>query len=429
MTFFTYFAQVSLYAAIMLGIYCIVWRNRPLHFYSRLYLLASLAIPAVLPFLHVPAAVREQIIITGYSTALPEIGLGTAGNTPGAGAVTVHALLMLLYLAGCVLFAVLYLRAYRRLHKKLQQGQSIQYADHTIITGTGIGPGTLGTRIFFPAAHTDPVIVQHELAHIQARHRYDAFFLQAMQVIFWASPAHWFIGRELKMVHEFEADRVASKETDITDYASLLLSQSFGSAHPFVIAQSFFHHPLKRRIMMLQKMNAPKRNILLLAAFVLTAGFMSTVLLAQTRKQGQGATAATPVTDAVSRYPDAMRNYPRQSGEVRTLADGTIAFKTADKMPAFNGNMREWLLKNMRYPDPKAEHDDRERAVVQFTVTAEGQIMKPELLQSSGNKAFDEEAVRAVSNMPAWKPGIQQGKPVTVLCTLPISFNPDQPGC
>jgi len=40
-------------------------------------------------------------------------------------------------------------------------------------------------------------------------------------------------------------------------------------------------------------------------------------------------------------------------------------------------------------------------------------------------KAFDlieQEAVRVITSMPAWKPGEQQGKTVNVQFTVPISF-------
>lgn len=40
--FFIYLAQVSIYAAVLWGIYCAVWRGKPLLRGSRIYLLAAL---------------------------------------------------------------------------------------------------------------------------------------------------------------------------------------------------------------------------------------------------------------------------------------------------------------------------------------------------------------------------------------------------
>jgi negative regulator of sigma E activity len=41
---------------------------------------------------------------------------------------------------------------------------------------------------------------------------------------------------------------------------------------------------------------------------------------------------------------------------------------------------------------------------------------------SSVDPALDAEALRIVSLMPQWQPGKQQGKPVIVFYTIPVTF-------
>ena len=53
-------------------------------------------------------------------------------------------------------------------------------------------------------------------------------------------------------------------------------------------------------------------------------------------------------------------------------------------------------------------------------INSEFEIFK--VLKSLGS-GLDEEAVRVLEASPNWKPGIQNGKPVRVQYTLPISFN------
>ena len=237
------------------------------------------------------------------------------------------------------------------------------------------------TRIFFPSNQIDSVIVQHELAHIQAGHRYDSLLLQLMHVIFWVSPAHWLLGRELKTVHEFEADKIASEGVDTVDYASLLLSQSFGTPHSFrdrtflLFSFSFFRYPLNRRIMMLQKMKAPKGRTLLIAAAALTVGFMGTVLLAQTKGPASGNSAPLRDSTAVVIDMDVVaKNTPPRAGEISLFNNGTIAFKTVEKMPAFNGDLQGWLRNNMQYPDSIRAEKAKGGCMMQFTVAEDGKI-------------------------------------------------------
>ena len=428
MTVLLYFAQVSLYAAIMCGIYFIVWRNRPLHTYSRVYLLASLVLPVVLPFIHLPLS--PQYATAVYSVTLSQVSIAPSPAAQSSREVLWPEVLAWLYVGGCLLLAALYARAYVRLNVKLRQGRRVQYNGHTIIKDTEIGPGTLGTRIFFPSDKIDRLIVQHELAHIQAGHRYDSLLLQVMHVIFWVSPAHWLLGRELKTVHEFEADKIASEGVDTVDYASLLLSQSFGAPHSFAIAHSFFRHPLKRRIMMLQKMKTPKGNSLLIAAAALTVGFMSTVLLAQTKGPANGGDAPLRDSTAVVIDMDVVaKNTPPKAGEISLFNNGTIAFKTVEKMPAFNGDLQGWLRSNMQYPDSIRADKAKGGCMMQFTVAEDGAILSPQLLRSSGDAGLDSEAMRVVSKMPKWLPGIQKGKPVPVIFTMAIFFKPNMGGC
>jgi TonB family protein len=422
-----YLIQVSLYALVMWGIYLLVWHNRPLHTYSRIYLLAALVLPAILPFIHIPVHLTDSAPLANYSVMLPQVNITSAGRAQYLHVVGWPELFAWFYAGGSVLLVIYYLVTYARINKQLAQGTLLPLNDHTIITGTAIGPGTLGKRIFFPSTEVDNLILRHELAHIHAGHRYDSFLLQLLHVIYWISPAHWLIGKELKIVHEFEADRIASEGVDTADYASLLLSQSFGIPHSFAIAQSFFRHPLNRRIMMLQKMKTPKRSILLIAALVLTTGFMGTVLLAQTAVAGKPVpglnitTAELETAIALLDMKVISRNTPAKPGEIMIMNDGRIVFKTVEKLPSFNGKW-EWLQNNVHYPEAAKAQGREGTAIIQFIVDERGEILKPRLTRTSGHKDLDEEALRAVKTMPAWKPGTQGGKPVPVLITLPVYF-------
>lgn len=426
-----YFVQVSLYAAAMWAIYAAVWRNKPLHRHSRVYLLASLVLPTVLPLVHLPLG--KAAAIAGYSVTLPAVGIGAVHQIqPSAGFAPLD-MLVWLYLSGAMLLAFLYTRAYIRIRQKLRGGYPTHHDGYTILTHTGIGPGTLGRRIFFPSGEVDPAILRHELAHIDSGHRYDSLLLQIAHVLFWMSPAHWIIGRELKTVHEFDADRLASAGLDMHHYASLLLSHSFGAPHPLAIAHSFFHHPLKRRITMLQKTASPKRATLLTAALLLTVGFAGTALVAQARKTEKtpnttAPSAARATADGVEKM-DEIVKHARPVGEVRMLDAFSFAFRTVDKAPAFDGEMYRWIAQALRYPALSRGLKQEGVCTVQFTVAEDGRLLQPRVQRSSGYGQLDDEALRVVRSMPAWKPGVQNGKTVAVSVSLPVYFSLVAGGC
>ena len=48
--------------------------------------------------------------------------------------------------------------------------------------------------------------------------------------------------------------------------------------------------------------------------------------------------------------------------------------------------------------------------------------MLPEKIATIGRSDLDKEALRVINKMPLWKPGLQNGKPVSVYFNLPVTF-------
>ena len=96
-------------------------------------------------------------------------------------------------------------------------------------------------------------------------------------------------------------------------------------------------------------------------------------------------------------------------------------FKFVEQMPSSGYNIGEYLGSNIHYPDSSRHHHMEGRVIVKFIVDEEGNIGDCQLVRGI-DKYCDAEAIRVVSNMPRWKPGRQNGKPVPVWFTLPIVF-------
>ena len=334
------------------------------------------------------------------------------------------SILFAAYVAVSAALAARCVYSYLRLRVRLGQHPRERQAGYTLVRGTDIGPGTLGRLIFLPGRDTELGILRHEVAHIRSGHRFDLALLLASRVVFWISPAHWLLGRELRIVHEFEADRIASAGESAQDYADLLLQVQFAACTPVSSSHSFFHHPLKRRIMMLQKKAPANAKMLLAATLLLTAGFTGTVLFAQTT----GGTAGPALAMRTKPLrPDVLRNnyMQPQPGTVTTMGDGRIVFTKVDQMPKFDGELMKWLIANVRHPGTEFKG----RCLVQFTVDASGNVVQPMIEKSSGDPKVDAEALRVIRSMPAWKPGLQGGIPVSVLYKLPFNFGNLGEGC
>ena len=100
-------------------------------------------------------------------------------------------------------------------------------------------------------------------------------------------------------------------------------------------------------------------------------------------------------------------------------------FEVVEQMPEFpDGGMpglMQFLSKNIRYPVNAQKNGTQGRVTVQFIVNVDGSISHIGILRGA-DPELDGEAVRVISTMPNWKPGMQKGKAVRVKYTVPVMF-------
>ena len=100
-------------------------------------------------------------------------------------------------------------------------------------------------------------------------------------------------------------------------------------------------------------------------------------------------------------------------------------FEVVEQMPEFpNGGMAglmQYLSKNIKYPTIAQENGTQGRVTVQFIVNRDGSIVDAKVLRGV-DPYLDKEAIRVISSMPKWKPGMQRGKAVRVKYTVPVMF-------
>lgn len=99
-------------------------------------------------------------------------------------------------------------------------------------------------------------------------------------------------------------------------------------------------------------------------------------------------------------------------------------FTVVEEQPQFPGgeNARQlFLAQNIQYPE-KAKANNIEGIVfATFIVETDGTISHVKILKGIGS-GCDEEVIRVLKKMPAWKPGFQRGKNVRVKINMPVKF-------
>lgn len=113
---------------------------------------------------------------------------------------------------------------------------------------------------------------------------------------------------------------------------------------------------------------------------------------------------------------------------VRAMLSVPVTFKSfyeiVETMPEFPGGrnaMYNFINQNRVYPEEALENKIEGQVIVSLLVAADGSLSNIELAKGIGG-GCDEEALRLVSIMPAWQPGMHYGKPVAVKYNLAVGF-------
>ena len=99
-------------------------------------------------------------------------------------------------------------------------------------------------------------------------------------------------------------------------------------------------------------------------------------------------------------------------------------YDVVEEMPQFPGGpsaLFEYLSNNLQYPVVAEENGVQGRVIVTFIVEKDGSISNAKVVKAV-DPSLDKEAIRLVESMPNWIPGKQNGEPVRVKYTVPVTF-------
>jgi len=261
-----YFLQSVLASGILYGYYHLALRNKKFHQYNRFYLLGSVVISNLIPFLNIPIYFEEKEIHSSVvlqtlqtisspagvrETAAPQIISAAATPTPFNWNIVLYGLYILA-------IAILLLRILISLRKisVIIKNNPVEHVGgiHFVNTTEPGTPFSFFSWLFWNKqieirSDNGKQIFRHELFHIQQKHSLDILFMEAITAIFWINPFLHLMRKEQKAIHEFLADHFALRKTDKWTYAELLLMQALNTRQRLV--NPFFHNQIKRRIAMI----------------------------------------------------------------------------------------------------------------------------------------------------------------------------------
>ncbi len=426
------------------------------HRFNRVALLAVMAIALVLPWIRI--SMNASTPVASQMVVLEELLI-----TPGGAVAAQHAahpwtmtsVATVIYIIGIAMALVWLLHSQWSLHRLLKQGRRESLPSGATLH---IVPGDQTPFSYFKHIvinerdyRDNPrEILTHEQAHISLRHSWDVLFMGLVTLFQWWNPAAWLLCRELRQVHEYEADEtVINQGVDVKQYQLLLIRKSVGD-QLFSMANNFNYQSLKKRIRMMT-MNKSSRWKTLRALAVVPVIALALLAFANPKSVAAVVTTsvqqdhavqsvmqslepanieadATPEAVEVEAEPEEAPAIDEANTEEQVTEEpvpqSKKVYESVEQMPEFPGGMEglmRYLQQNVQYPPIAVQNNVQGRVVVQFIIDETGQVGDVEVVRSVSEEV-DAEAVRVIKSMPKFEPGRQNGEPVAVWYTLPIAF-------
>lgn len=296
-----YILKSSLLLTLLYGGFALLLSRETFHRFNRLALLCVLVASLVLPPIHLnlekPSFLRyeevsvPQIEIVALPNQNEEQDIATPQPTLPSTEETMQVptfridiirVVKCLYFFGLLVSLAIFFMQFTRLIRELRGGVRTkdEFGNTVVIRGGDFAPYSFLRYIIISASdyeHLRQPILAHEHAHIRLRHTYDLLLLEAVKSIQWFNPFVYLLGRDLKTVHEYEADNaVLNLGIDAKTYQLLLVTKAVGSRLQ-TVCNNLSHHSLKNRIKMMHK---NKSNRWLMSKGIILPTLMALALVA-----------------------------------------------------------------------------------------------------------------------------------------------------
>lgn len=266
-----YVIKAAITLALLYSCFFLFLSKETFHRFNRCMLVGIMLVSLVMPMFHFttshPTTLNEEVYqMQNYIEHDTTPIIVTAQQAQG---ITWIQALTWIYMAGVVLMLILTLVQATSLIRFMSSG--VRHTDSqgntVILHNNDVPPFSIFRYIVMSVKDYESsrqYILTHEQEHIRLGHTYDLLLLQGMKTLMWFNPFIWFLSRDLKAVHEYEADQaIINQGIDAKSYQQLLVMKVVGNRlQPFT--NNLNHGSLKKRIVMMYQ--KPSNRWLMLKA-------------------------------------------------------------------------------------------------------------------------------------------------------------------
>jgi hypothetical protein len=253
-----YTLKVSICLAVFYIFFIAVLKHSTFFMLNRVYLITGLLLSFTIPILKFSIfTVRSSSVIStvvGIISIEPENTFFQPQNLAnGTTTISFPMIMSVIYIAGVlVLFLKLLLSIIRVIRTK-NNAEVYKVGKLQIVKTDSSIPFSFLNMIFLPMNESDPMVVEHEIAHVRQVHWFDLIIVEIASILLWFNPFVALYKSSLKLQHEYLADSSVIKNNDqLEKYLNCMFTQvkivSVGG-----LTSQFYCKTIKKRIIMITK--------------------------------------------------------------------------------------------------------------------------------------------------------------------------------
>lgn len=279
--FFVYLIKSTISLALFYIVFKLAVSRDKMHSVNRFVLLGILATSAILPLAEIPVLQENQVIPqvevfrqiveapvfnNPQPTVSDEIQTVQPTNTLSVNPV------LLIYLFAIILLFVRLVISLVRVAQLIHKAEKQSFQNYRLaVVKDFIQPFSFLRNIVISEkdyTENKEMVITHEYAHIRHFHAVDLVICELFTALHWFNPFMWLLRRDLKLIHEYQADQaVLNKGIDATKYQLLVIEKAVGERR-FAMANHFTQKPILKRIKMMKKKNQNRWTGMKLILFV-----------------------------------------------------------------------------------------------------------------------------------------------------------------
>ena len=322
--FLIYDLKVAVLIAVFYFCYRLLMERETMHRLNRIVLLSSILLSLVLPLcvitLHKTIEVAPMQVVDHPELVITELGSVSSEESTIQSLETNRMGFAEKLFQPSVIFAIftigllcrlLYIaKSYRQLRRMIKDSEQHSLEDGVTMAVVDLPVAPFSWMHTIVLSRIDyeecnPSILAHERGHIRLHHSWDIVFVEVLTALQWFNPVVWLLRRDLRTIHEYEADAsVLSSGSDVSQYIQLLMRKTMGTK-ACTLANGINNSTIKKRINMMLVNKSPRRNSLKLLALLPIVG-ITLALNAET------------VTDVVYKNDEPQKQVPVKKGKKDT---------------------------------------------------------------------------------------------------------------